>query len=110
MGRYIIKISDEKTNKDYYMEWSTIVDAPVTYGLELQEFKDYYRDEYGANEISALDERLKRVDTKGISAHDETLEDLLGCNRAGKKETCLTKQEILEQYCLKRMVNNFYVC
>ena len=44
MPRFIIKITDEKDNKDYYMMWSTVVDAPVTYGLSLDEFKEYFKE------------------------------------------------------------------
>lgn len=101
MPRYIIKIHDDKFNKDYYMEWSTVVDAPVTYGLRLDEFTEYYRSEYGEHGMIDLDKRFKRVEEKGISGHHpfDNLEALFEFNRAGKNEACLDKEGILEQYC-----------
>ena len=52
MGKYIINLDG------YYMEWSTVVDAPVTWGMSLAAFQDYYLQEYGESEFSKLDERL----------------------------------------------------
>lgn len=49
MPRYIIKI------KDKYFEWSTIVDAPVTNGMSLTEFRSYYQSEYGEDAMKNLD-------------------------------------------------------
>lgn len=37
MGRAIIKLNDGK--RDWYLEWSTVVDAPVTYGMSLKGLK-----------------------------------------------------------------------
>jgi hypothetical protein len=104
MPRYILKIHDEKFNKDYYMEWSTIVDAPVTYGCSLDEFKDYYKIQYGENGMRELDDRLKRVEEKGISAHPpfDNIESLLEYNRAGEDESTLDKEGLLEKYCRNR--------
>lgn len=101
MPYYIIKIHDEKFNQDYYMEWSTIVDAPITNGCGLEEFKEYYRAEYGRKGIAELDERLKRVEKKRISAHApfDNLDRLLENNHAGENGTCLDKEGILEHYC-----------
>jgi hypothetical protein len=41
MGRFICKFEDK--DDVYYLEWSTVVDAPVTFGMSLEEFKEYYR-------------------------------------------------------------------
>jgi len=105
MSRYIIKIYDDKFNRDYYMEWSTIVDAPVTYGCSLEEFTEYYRAEYGRQGILELNERMKRVEEKGISAHPpfDNLQSLFKYNRAGEDETCLDKEGILERYCRNQL-------
>lgn len=105
MGRFIIKITDEKFNKDYYMEWSTVVDAPVTYGLDLEEFKEYYKEEYGKSGMNDLNERLERVEKTGSSgiAPFGKLEDLLELNRAGENEETLDKEGILNQYCRERI-------
>jgi len=95
VGRYIIKL------KDYYLEWSTIVDAPLTYGMALDEFKGYYKDEYGNDGLRDLPNRLARVEAKGTSAHDEeSAESTIWLNRAGPKERPSTIVGIYHHYCL----------
>lgn len=106
MPRYIIKIKDDPLNKDYYLEWSTIVDAPVTWGLSLEEFKEYYQKQYGVSGMRDFDERIVKVELTGISADPswESLENLFEYNRAGKGESCLDKEGILKCYCRDRVV------
>jgi hypothetical protein len=101
MPRYIIKLHDKKENKDYYLEWSTVVDAPVTYGQSLEDFKEYYKQANGTNSMAELEERLKRVEEKGISgiAPFDDLEAEISRNRAGENETSLDLDGILERYC-----------
>jgi hypothetical protein len=104
MGRYIIKI------KDYYLEWSTVVDAPITFGMTLDEFKGYYRDEYGKDAMRRLPGRLQRVEEKGISAHDlDGIESLGKFNRAGPDESTLTLDEIYQAYCLQEPIRDGWV-
>lgn len=88
MPRFICKL------EGLYFEWSTIVDAPVTRGMTLDEFRAYYRDEYGRGDMELLGERLARVEATGTSAHGRTLDEVFECNRAGPNETCATKAEI----------------
>ncbi len=97
MPRYIVKLTDK--DKSWYLEWSTIVDAPVTHGMDLEEFRYYYLEEYGQQELSKLDNRLERVEKHGISGSCYTLDQLLAANRAGPQESCLSKQEIIDKYC-----------
>lgn len=97
MPRYIIKI------KDKYLEWSTVVDAPVTYGGTLEEFKEYYLNEYGSSSLANFEERLERVEQVGTSERGaKNLAYTIGVNRAGPKETCLTEDEIYQKYCVDR--------
>ncbi len=97
MPRHILKI------KNYYLEWSTIVDAPITYGMPLNEFIDYYQGEYGASGMIKLADRLKRVEEKGTTAiQDKSLQDTIQFNRAGDNETELSFDEIFKIYCLNR--------
>lgn len=98
MPRYICKFIDG--DKSYYLEWSTIVDAPVTSGMSLEEFRGYFRDEYGRKSMADLEDRLKRVEEKGTSSimHD-SVDDVIALNRAGKEETRLTLEQIIEGYC-----------
>lgn len=101
MPRFIIKIHDEKLNKDWYMEWSTIVDAPVTYGYDIESFKEYYKERYGTEGMRDLPERIERVKQTGCSAFPpyDNIESFLNYNRAGNDETTINKEGILERYC-----------
>lgn len=100
MPRYIIKLEDKKFKVDYYLEWSTIVDAPVTYGMSLEDFKLYYEHEYGQVGKEGLPARMHRVEGKGVSSEiDDNVMDLIRHNRAGKNESTLTHEMILENYC-----------
>lgn len=101
MGRFIMKLHDDKENKDYYLEWSTVVDAPVTYGMSLEEFKQHYIEAYGSQEMKNLEERLARVEEKSISAHHpyDRLNSYFEFNRAGKKGGTLSKEGLLKNYC-----------
>jgi hypothetical protein len=98
MPRYIVRLDD--AGIAYYLEWSTIVDAPVTSGGTLEEFQQYYRDQYGASGRRELPERLERVNRMGVSWawREGTVDDLIRCNRAGAGETCLTREQIIDHY------------
>lgn len=101
MPRYICKFTDDATQRDYYLEWSTVVDAPVTYGMTLEEFTDYYRNEYGRAGEADLEERMKRVEAKGTSSQvDGDVRSLIRGNRAGDKESSMTYNEIVAEYCV----------
>jgi hypothetical protein len=93
MANFIVKLRDK------YLEWSTIVDAPVSSAMTLDGLRSYIWEKYGTNHASELDERLERVERNGTSSlAGHTAEDLVRSNRAGKNETRLTVDEILEQY------------
>lgn len=94
MGRGIVKI------KDHYLEWSTIVDAPVTFGMSLAELEEHIRYEYGRSGLRDLPERLARVEQYGTSFIGTSVEDVLRGNRAGPDEQALTADEIYQAYCL----------
>ena len=82
MSKCIIKI------KDKYFEWSTIVDAPVTYGMDKEELEEYIKSEYGNEGLRKLPERLKRIEEKGASWVDFTnLEGTIEFNRAGERKS-----------------------
>lgn len=102
MANLIIKLKRGKSVR--YLEWSTICEAPVTWGMRYQEFLDDYECKYGVHGMIGLEERLARVREKGTSSLvDDSLEDTILLNRAGPGETTLTKRELWEKYCvLKR--------
>ncbi len=98
MPRYICKLQDG--DKVYYMEWSAITDTPATFGLSLEEFKEYYQEAYGTQGMLGLPERLERVDKTGTSCYETTsVDDLIAYNTAGKNDTTITKEQIIEGYC-----------
>ena len=101
MARYIIKLDD------YYMEWSSIVDAPVTFGLTLEEFSNYYHDEYGNRGMCDLDDRLKRVEKFGTSSYDkQPPESIIYFNRAGPNEDSISREEIIKAYCKREPIRD----
>jgi len=101
MPRFIIKLNDGE--HDWYMEWSTVVDAPATFGLSLEEFKEYYKEEYGKRGLTELEQRLARVEKNGSSSmYGDTADEIISNNRAGPHESQFTKEQIIEHYCHKR--------
>jgi hypothetical protein len=98
MPRYIVRLDDGGTA--YYLEWSTIVDAPVTSGMTLDQFTTWYGEEYGRAGLEELPPRLERVNQTGVSRawRGSTVDNLIRCNRAGKDETCLTREQIIDHY------------
>lgn len=100
MPQFIFRVKDRRHNF-YYGEWSTIVDAPVSYLLNLEDFIAYYQSEYGINGMRGLIERLERVVQNGTSAiyRKITIKELLNYNRAGTKESQIkTSQELIDCY------------
>ena len=93
MGTCIMKLDGR------YLEWSTIVDAPVTELMTLEEFETHYRYQYGQEGMDGLPRRMKRVEDRGNSFFGGmTNDDIIRHNRAGEGETKLTREEIIEQY------------
>lgn len=97
MGRGFIKLNDG--TRDWYLEWSTVVDAPVTHGMSLDELRDLVRDEYGNEGLRSLPDRLARLDKTGTSFHNDSVDGVIAFNRAGIDETCLTKDQIIAMFC-----------
>lgn len=101
MSRYIVKL------KDYYFSFSSIVDAPVTFGMSLDEFKEYYKSEYGQAGLMNLDGRLARVEKYGSSnMAGLTAKEVLEPNKAGPNEDSLTVEEIYKAYCLREPIRD----
>lgn len=91
---------EELLTADYYLEWSTVVDAPVTYGMSMGEFEDYYKSAYGNEGMIGLPERMIRVEKKGTSSIiDDNLHTLIRGNKAGDDESELTYEELIDRYC-----------
>jgi hypothetical protein len=100
MPRFIVRLKDRKGDH-HYLEWSTVVDAPVTQGMTKEDFIYYYRRKYGSEGDTTLEERMERVEKKGTSSLiDDSDEDVVLVNRAGPKESPLHYDEIVQFYCL----------
>lgn len=94
MPKFIVKLDE------FYLEWSTIVDAPVSLGMPLSEFQGWYQAKYGSDGMRDLPDRLARVEKTGTSSHNgQTADDLLSGNRAGPDEDELTRDELVAAYC-----------
>jgi hypothetical protein len=103
MPHYIVKLDTKDGPR--YLEWSTVVDAPVTYGMTLDDFTQYWRKEYGAaaDRGDRLEARLRDVESKGTDSYsDASVDATIANNRAGAGETCLTKEQLVEYYCHRR--------
>ncbi len=97
MANYIVKLK-----KDKYVEWSTVVDAPITYILTREQMIAHLDEQYGVSSVTNNQLRLDRADENGTSAmFNQTRGDLLSCNRAGDNEEKLTLKAILEKYDIK---------
>lgn len=95
----IIKLTDPKDNKVYYLEWSTMWDTPLTKGASLDYFKRYYKREYGRHGMKTLEDRLSRVEKYGSSSSLDSLDSIIKNNRAGDNETRLDLEGLLNKYC-----------
>lgn len=101
MARTIIRL--ERGDDVRYMEWSSIVDAPGTYLVPIEGFRDYYAQQYGRDGVRGLQARLDRADERGTSSfHDRNLDEAIGFNRAGPLETVATAAQIFELYRVER--------
>jgi hypothetical protein len=89
MGHALIHLG----NNDY-IEWSTVVDAPVGYTLNRAEVVMAC---FGAN----ASDRIERLDRNGHTWRDlpaQTPQQLVSCNRAGPRECCLTLAALRRRY------------
>jgi hypothetical protein len=79
-----------------YFEWSTIVDAPVSAAMTLDEFKEYYGLRHGQDGLLDLPQRLERVEATGTSEHGcDSAEESIWLNRAGLNETWLNREQLI---------------
>jgi hypothetical protein len=104
MPKHIIKL------KDYYLEWSTIVDAPITFGMSLDELKKYYQAEYGQSSLLRFAQKLKDTEEYGSSDRNG-IDSVISCNRAGPNEIPLSKARIYKVFCLRQplKVNGYFL-
>lgn len=98
MAEYFVKLS--RGEKSWILRWSSIVDAPTHVFDDEAELTEWYREEYGREGLRNLPNRLERLHQKGTTSHmDANAEATVMCNRAGKDETCMTVDQIIDYYC-----------
>ena len=92
MPRYVVH------HEGIFFEWSTIVDAPVSYGMTQEEYEKYYLYKYGSSAMEDFPARLERAVQNGTSCHRKmSFDELIKGNRAGPNETEISKDEILKE-------------
>lgn len=103
MPRCIARVDYD--GKAYYMLYSTVVEAPVTYGMELPEFLEFMKGEYGRRGWSDLQESLDRANEFGCSfdyPKGMSFDELILTNQAGDGSVKLSKEEIIQKYIVSR--------
>lgn len=87
-----------------FFTWSTIVDAPITFGVSREEYEEDFRIEKGLDAfVHELPARMERALAKGTSSMSHgSLEDLVGHNYAGFGGTRLTFEQIIQIYCVEQ--------
>ena len=97
MSRATIRIGD------YYLGYSTVQDAPVEYGLKLEDYRKWYAVEYGRAGISSFNMDVVLADRGG----ERRARDILSCNRSGKNSRKLSFDNIYRAYCLREEINGW---
>ena len=93
MGQFICQF--EQGPQRWWFVWSTVVDAPITYAMTLDELRAYIRHEEGCAGLRELPARIERALRKGTSSHvDDSLAALIVANRAGPNESEASLAEI----------------
>lgn len=101
MGRAIIKI------KDFYLIWSSVVDAPISFGMNRAELEKWLKEEYGRAGLSDWLRMIPRVDEIGTSFYEHgSVKQTTRYNRAGPKGARLTLDEIYTAYCLQEPIRD----
>lgn len=88
MGRYVVK------HGDMVLVWSSIVDAPITMGMTLDELRAWWREEYGRSGLADLERDIKG----GLPE----LADEVCVNRAGAGETQMSLEQLVDYYVVRR--------
>ena len=85
-----------------YNIYSTISDSfYFEASISLEELTKWVKEEYGNSGLRELDHRLERAHRNGHSGRsmlEGTLEDFVGCNRAGEDEENLSYEECLRRF------------
>lgn len=97
MSRRTIKMGE------YYIEYSTIQDAPVEYGLKLEDYRKWYAEEYGRAGMSNFYRDVLIADLGG----EGMAMDIIRNNCAGDRGSRLTYDKLYRAYCLHEIVDGW---
>ncbi len=97
MRKTIVKLTDG--DQTWYMEWSRMSAGPLTLGMEWDEFKSFYKEEYGNAGMRELEEDMKCLSHHGSNSPHYSAADFIRRNRAGRLDTRLSKEQLIEYYC-----------
>jgi hypothetical protein len=101
--RFLIKLNAD--DRDWYLVWSTVVDAPVSMGMSFDEAEIDVHQRYGAAGRGWWPTATNLLKEKGVSTRGyENAVAVLHGNRAGAGESCLSPDEIVEVYCLRQHI------
>jgi hypothetical protein len=92
MGRCVIQLDGK------FMEWTSVSDGPASLLLTEEQFRRYWREEYGRARWHELAEILLTVKKNGTTARGYTVDKIIKNNRAGKNDNPLTKQQLIDCY------------
>ena len=79
MPYYIIKL--QRNDQAWYLEWSSVTNSPVTYGMSLEDIKKHMAFRYGALMRLDLPRRMSIVEARGTNS---LAMKLAGANRETK--------------------------
>lgn len=97
MGWRVIKV--DNGGEERFLVWSSIVDAPVTFGCTADEVMQFFLDRAARDARESAERALSEARDPQLSRQWEArLEDVVVVNRAGPGEAALTADEIVEFY------------
>jgi hypothetical protein len=107
MSAFIIKLDHE--DREYYLRWSTVAQAPTCRGMPDGDFGQWYfkflkQIDYGETSDRDLrevvDTKIYRARKTGCSDPHVSVENLLGNNCAGEGGRRLNNEEIIRKFCM----------
>lgn len=108
MGQFVIKLVDLKKDREYYLLWSTVTDAPVTSGGNLKKMKAYILKKKGEEGLADFEQSLPWLEEyhHNIQWDKGRLITKIGLNRAGRNESSLNYQQLIETYCKGKPIDD----
>ena len=112
MGRTTLRITDKELlgDKEYFIEFSSIVDDFVTYGMTEDAFELYYIIEYGlsnfnTNGFKYIMEQLRSTGTASPFSSRNWI-DCLNLRNEIYPDKFLTKEEFIKEFVLDKQEGN----